>query len=312
MNISNVLVTGAAGLIGSAVSNLLIRDGLSVVGCDDFSIGTWRPDDKRIKWKDVDVSSPLFPEEMDGCGIDAVVHCAAHPGGRSLAEPSEDVRVNCLGSMRVFEWCARRGLPVIYLSSSIIYGEQPSMPIPETATLKPGTVYGICKIACENYLKILEQGFGLKWTVLRFFSTYGAGHTPSETQGIVNVMITQLLKGNRITVKGSLKRMRDMIYVEDAANAIAACLRNENTRGLVMNAGTGVAVGVGEMIYTLNELLGRRREEIEIVEDAPTVGDPLYNVADISLLKSKTGFQPAFDLRKGLGILVRKRSGRHI
>lgn len=308
MKLRKVLVTGAAGLIGSAITRLLIKDDINVIACDNFSNGIWRQEDRCIDWIEGDIADSSFVTKLNDINaIDAVVHCAAHPGGRSIAEPCEDVRVNCLGSIHIFEWCARNQVPVVFLSSSIVYGEQPPFPISESAPLKPGTVYAVCKVACENFIKVLTNSYGLKFTILRLFATYGAGHLQSETQGIVNVMLTQLLKDKDIIVKGSLKRVRDLIYVEDAAKAVVACLKEEKTRGFVINVGTGIGITINEMIIILNELLGRKASDCEIIETSPTVGDPQYSVADISLLKILTGFTPQYTIRDGFGLFVHER-----
>jgi UDP-glucose 4-epimerase len=302
-----VLVTGAAGLIGSAVVRHLRRLGHPVVACDDLSLGTSRLEGDGIAWEECDVSEPGLSERLSRHTVDAVVHCAAHPGGRSLEEPSTDVRVNALGSMQVFEWCARKRIPVLYLSSSAVYGEQPSSPIPETAALRPATIYAVCKVACENYLGVLGSGYGLPWTVLRLFATYGAGHRPNTYQGIVNVMLTQILAGNTLVVKGSLERVRDLLHVDDAARAIVACLFNEQARGQILNVGTGTGVTIQRLIAMLCEVLGRRPGEVSISESAPTVGDPLYSVADTSRLQAITDFAPEHSLRDSLSCLVQAR-----
>lgn len=302
-----VIVTGAAGLIGSAVVRRLQAEGESIVALDDFSLGTARPDGDGIVWEQADVAAPDLVRRLDRHAADAVVHCAAHPGGRSLSEPADDVRVNALGSMRVFEWCARARVPVIYLSSSAVYGEQPTAPIAETASLRPGTVYAACKVACEQFVRVLEAGYGLSWTVLRLFATYGAGHRPSAHQGIVNVMLTQLLEGDTLVVRGSLDRVRDLLYVDDAARAIVTCVKTPTTRGHVLNVGTGIGVTVRELIGALCETLGRRLGDVKITEAEGTVGDPLYSVADVGRLVGLTGFRHEWTLAASLGALVSAR-----
>jgi UDP-glucose 4-epimerase len=301
-----VLVTGAAGLIGSATTRLLLERGCRVVACDDFSRGTWQDDRAGLEWAHGDVSDAAFLRGLDGRGIDAVVHCAAHPGGKSLQEPSEDVRVNALGSMRVFEWCARSEIPVVYLSSSAVYGEQPAIPIPETAPLRHGTVYAACKIACEQFLSILDDGYGLRWTALRLFATYGAGHRPGLEQGIVNVMLTQLTRGDEILVKGSLERVRDLLYVDDAAGAIVHCLFDPAARGRVLNVGTGAETTIRQLIGELCHTLGRNVDGVAIEEAEGTVGDPHYSVADVSQI-TELGWRPEVTLRAGVERLVRER-----
>lgn len=287
----------------------LLECGHAVIACDDFSIGTWRDVREFVTWDDVDVSAPDAMQRFAQHAPDVVLHCAAHPGGRSVAEPSADVRVNALGAMHVFEWCARRQIPLVYLSSSAVYGEQPPLPIAESAPLHPGTVYAVCKVACENFLRVLEAEYGLRWTVLRLFATYGAGHRPSTTQGIVNVMLTQLLAGNKVIVRGTLDRVRDLVYVDDAAEAIAACMFETRARGRVLNIGTGRAIRVGEVITNLCDLLGRSSSELTIDEQQATVGDPFYSVADTEAMRATTGFIARVPLEEGLARLVAARVG---
>lgn len=305
-----MLVTGAAGLIGSAVTRRLLTSGHAVIGCDDFSIGTWRDTYDHLTWDHVDVGAADAVERLARHAPDVVVHCAAHPGGRSFAEPSANVRVNTLGAMHVFEWCARRHIPLVYLSSSAVYGEQPPAPIAESAPLRPGTVYAVCKVACENLLRVLEAEYGLQWTVVRLFATYGAGHRPGTAQGIVNVMLTQLLAGNRVIVRGRLDRVRDLVYVDDAAEAIAACLFEPRARGRVLNIGTGRATRVSEVIAMLCELLGRSQSDLDVVQQEATTGDPFYSVADPESMRVTTGFTARVPLEEGLALLVAARGGR--
>jgi UDP-glucose 4-epimerase len=298
-----VAVTGAAGLIASAVVRQLAARGdevlaLDLGGHDQLVPGT------SIPLTAVDVAEPQLWQSLDEFAPDAVVHAAAHPGGKSLAEPSDDVRTNALGSMRVFEWCARERRPVVYLSSSIVYGDQPPGPIAETAPVSPGTVYGVAKLACEGWLRVLGEGRGLRWTVLRLFATYGAGHKPSLQQGIVNIMLTQLLRGDRVVVRGSLERRRDLVYVDDAAGAIVAAIDSDAARGHVINVGTGVEVTIGGMITSLARALGRDPGALTIVEEPGTVGDPLSNLADISRMRTVLEYEPRFTLDAGLGAMV--------
>lgn len=302
-----MLVTGAAGLIGSAVVRALRSRDHGVIAVDDFSIGGARVDGAGIVWERLDVADESLAGRFAAHAPDVVIHGAAHPGGRSLDEPSADVRVNALGSMRVFEWCAHARVPVVYLSSSAVYGEQPPAPIPETAPLRPATVYAVCKVACESFLRVLEAGYGLPWTVLRLFATYGAGHRPSAHQGIVNVMLTQLLTGDTVLVRGSLDRVRDLVDVDDAARAIVDCALAPAMRGRVLNVGTGVGVTVRELIAELCLTLGRSTDDVKVIGAEGTVGDPRYSVADVGQLRALTGFAARWSLRDGLAQLVRAR-----
>jgi UDP-glucose 4-epimerase len=308
MAISTVLVTGAAGGIGWTVTRMLRDRGVRVIAWDDMTTGLKRGDDPGITWEFVDVADPAVPQRLSAHPIDAVVHCAARLADRSMQEPSADVRTNAFGSMQIFEWCARAQVQrVLFLSSSAVYGDPPAEPITERTPLQPNTIYAVCKLACENFLRILEKGYGLQWTVLRLFPTYGPSHKPSKTQGILNVMLTQLQAGNEVVVKGSLERVRDLVYVEDTARAIVESLFSDAAKSKIFNVGSGQANTVREMIHYIAEALGRSPEQLQIKELEGTPGDPLYNVADISALKQAIGYTPKFDLRTGIQRLVESR-----
>ena len=304
--IKTILVTGAAGLIGSATTRLLLSKNYRVIACDNFSIGNWRGISDSLIWDTLDVSSRSFIERLNSYDIDLVIHCAAHPGGLSLAEPVRDVEVNALGCMRIFEWCAKAGKPVIFTSSASVYGEQPHKPIKETAPLYTGTIYGACKIACERFLRILGDGYGLKWVVLRLFAVYGAGHRPSKFQGIVNVMLTQLLAGNRVVVKGPLDRVRDLVYVNDVADIIYKSICIPEAFGQIINVGTGNGTTIRDLIHALIRALGRQLEDVEIVQEQGTVGDPFYIVADCSKAENILKLTSQYDLEHNLSEVIRQ------
>ena len=307
MMYERIAVTGAAGLIGSAVVRHLSQsDNVEVTAFDSLGAQDLVPG-SQVPIEHVDVADPKMVEILESIQPQAIVHAAAHPGGKSLGEPIEDVRVNALGSMQVFHWCEKAGSHVVFLSSSSVYGEQTENKIPETAIPKPGTIYGACKVACEQWLRIFENGSGLSWTVLRPFATYGSGHRPSLDQGIVNILLTQLLNGDRITVKGSLMRRRDLTYVEDMASTIVQMLFCKAAIGRVFNIGSGVAVTIKDIIKLLCDALNKRISGIKVIEEAGTVGDSFSNVADISQIKKILNFKPKFGLEEGLKELIGQR-----
>ena len=306
-NKSVVLVTGAAGLIGSKVIKLLLdKDQNDIIALDNMSIGRNVFQDKKLTWINIDITSSEFPDVLNKFPITHVIHCAAHPGSKSVKEPVLDVHVNAYGSMKLFKYCSERAIHVIYLSSSAVYGEQPNDLIKETANLKPGTIYGVCKIANEMNLKILSDAYSLNWTVLRLFATYGSGHNPSTSQGIVNIMLTQLFKGDEVLVKGSLDRIKDMIYVDDVVNTIIHFINLETAYGKIINVGTGVGVSIQELIKKICAHLEKDFNKITIIEDDSTTGESMYNVADITLLK-EFGVTPSISVDEGLKLFINSR-----
>jgi UDP-glucose 4-epimerase len=292
-----VAVTGAAGLIGGAVLERLVAAGNDVLGIDV------KPAEGRrgeSRWLTADVRDDALLEGLSAFGPEEVIHAAAHPGGRSLAEPSTNVGVNAHGSMRLFEWCADHGAAVTFLSSSVVYGRGDGRALREDAPLAPGTIYGVGKVACEQWLRVLAEGRGLRWRVLRLFATYGAGHEPGLDQGIVNVMLTQLRRGTTVVMKGSPDRVRDMVFVDDAASVILRALEVPCCVGRVLNVGTGVGVRIGDLIVEIADRLGLSRDVVTIDERPGTVGDPQSNVADVTAMRETLGMGCPTSIRDGL------------
>ena len=253
-----------------------------------------------------DISKAEIVKLLDEIKPSAIVHTAAHPGGKSMGEPTINLETNVLGSMRIFEWSARNQCKILYLSSSIVYGEVAPVPIPETSVIKPGTIYGVAKAACEQWLSVLSEGYELDWVVLRPFSTYGVGHNPSLDQGIVNVMLTQMEDGMKLIVKGSLGRLRDLVHVSDATSAICRALEIWPSRQ-ILNVCTGKATSVREMIQFIAEVRGIEFSELECHETAGTIGDPMYNVGDTGLAEKTIGFRSRISPKEGIAHLLSRR-----
>jgi UDP-glucose 4-epimerase len=255
----------------------------------------------------LDICDKLLYQTLTDEKVQAIVHAAAHPGGKSLKEPIEDVRVNALGSMQIIDWSARNGCNLIYLSSSIVYGSHSLEKLNEELPLFPGTIYGVSKVACENWIKIISAQYpGFNWTIIRPFATYGAGHRPSLDQGIVNIMLTQLLCGDEVIVKGGLNRVRDIIYVEDVSAAIMKIMSSNSTNKKIINIGTGSGISIKELILKIAKFINKPVESINIIEEPGTIGDPQSNVANTTLLKTLVNFQPKFSIDDGLLDLITK------
>lgn len=298
---TKVLVTGAAGLIGQEVISALRTESadFSVTGLDSRDLISPSLTKHSPDWVKCDITAPEFPSLLNHLSPDLIIHAAAHPGGRSSAEPARNVEVNAFGSVRLFEWCAKNNKRVLYLSSSIVYGDSRQSLISESEPAQPGTVYGVAKVACESWLRILERIYGLDWVALRPFSTYGSGHQPGLDQGIVNVMLTQLSNGTNVICKGSLNRQRDLLHVSDAARAITLAVTKWPSRQ-VINVCTGHGTSIAELIDKLISLCGMDRDSVTIQEIDGTVGDPLRNVGNPQLGIELLGFASQTSVDEGL------------
>ena len=122
MKFECIAVTGAAGLIGSAVVRQLNKAKVKVIAFDCANSQDTVPD-SDIPLERVDLLDSRMIELLDKTQPQAVIHAAAHPGGKSLRDPVENVRVNALGSMQIFDWCAKSRSHVVFLCSSVVYGD---------------------------------------------------------------------------------------------------------------------------------------------------------------------------------------------
>ena len=306
MKCNSIAVTGAAGLIGSAIARRLGDLGYNVIAFDCPEAQDYVPNSK-IPINKLDICDENLYKILTVKKVELILHAAAHPGGKSLKEPVEDARVNALGSMKIIDWSAKNNCHLIYLSSSIVYGQHESDTLNEDLPLFPGTIYGVTKVACEKWIRIISEGYpDFNWTILRVFATYGPGHQFSLDQGIVNIMLTQLLDGNEVVVKGSLDRIRDLIYVEDLVSAIMKILRSDCANKKIINIGTGCGISIRDLIFKISKLLNRSSNKINIIQQTGTVGDPQCNVADTTFLYKITNFKPKFNIDEGLHDLIKK------
>ena len=173
------LVTGAAGFIGSHLTESLRSDGHDVVGLDSFT-DYYDPALKEENARGLDVQRvDLAEDRLDFAGFDAVFHLAGQPGARSFGDVFPlYLRRNVLATQRVFEAAVAAGVKVVWASSSSVYGDAERYPTPEDVAPRPNNPYGITKLACEQLHETYSRVFGLQAVALRFFTVYGPRQRP--------------------------------------------------------------------------------------------------------------------------------------
>src|SRR3954463_11135134 len=164
-------VTGAAGFIGSHLTEALQGAGHEVVGLDCFT-DYYDPSLKEENARGLDVRRvDLAEDELDLAGFDGVFHLAGQPGVRSFGDVFPlYLRRNVLASQRLFEAAARDGVRVVFASSSSIYGDAEAYPTSENVPPRPVSPYGITKLTCEHLADAYARHFGLDVVVLRYFN----------------------------------------------------------------------------------------------------------------------------------------------
>jgi len=304
---NTILVTGAAGFIGSTLVDRLLGEGRRVIGLDNFdpfyarelkldnlSAARRSPDFKLIEG-DIRGCCNLAPSIRDE-GIDAVVHLAALAGVRpSLERPAAYADVNVRGSCEVVELALRLGVDrFVFASSSSVYGERASEAFREAdATERPISPYAATKRAAELSLHSFHHVHGIEIACLRIFTAYGPRQRPDLA---IRKFAERMLMGHAIPVFGDGSSRRDFTFIDDLVEGIARAL--DRGRGFqILNLGAGRTVPLLEVIETLEGALGRKAM-IEWLPRQP--GDVTNTWADVSAAREAIGYAPRIGLAEGI------------
>jgi nucleoside-diphosphate-sugar epimerase len=288
------VVTGAAGFIGSHLTEKLLAQGHEVVAVDCFT-DYYDPELKQDNAAAFDVARlDLADDEVALDGFDGVFHLAGQPGVRSFGPVfAEYVRRNLLATQRVFESAARRGVRVVFASSSSVYGDAERYPTPEDTEPRPISPYGITKLGCEHLAYAYATGFGLDAVALRYFTVYGPRQRPDMA---VARIVDALARGAQFELYGDGLQSRSFTYVADAVDATIAAMERA-AAGALYNVGGGVEATMREAIATLERVSGRT---LDVVERAAAAGDVRRTSADTSRIERDLGWRAATALEHGL------------
>jgi nucleoside-diphosphate-sugar epimerase len=286
------VVTGAAGFIGSHLSERLLADGHEVVGLDCFT-DYYDPALKEENARGLDVRRvDLAEDELDFAGADGVFHLAGQPGVRSFGDVfGSYLRRNVLASQRVFEAAARDGAKVVFASSSSVYGAAERYPTPEDTTPHPLSPYGITKLAAEHLADAYARSFGLECAVLRYFNAFGPRQRPDMA---FTRIAFALADGTPFELFGDGAQSRGWTYVSDIVDGTVAAM--EGGRG-TYNVGGALEASMNETIALFEELSGRTLD----VRRGPAVpGDQRRTAADTTRIRTELGWEPKVALEEGL------------
>lgn len=285
-------VTGAAGFIGSHLSEALLAAGHEVVGIDCFT-DYYDPALKEANAVGLDILRlDLAEARLDFAGFDGVFHLAGRPGVRSFGEVFPIyLRDNVLASQRVFEAAARDGVKVVFASSSSIYGAAETYPTPESALPRPLSPYGISKLACEHLADAYRRGFELDCVVLRYFNAFGPRQRPDMA---FTRIAHALAAGSRFELYGDGAQSRGWTYVSDVVEGtIAAMQGGEGT----YNVGGAIEASMNESIELLEQISGRT---LDVSRSEAVPGDQRRTNADTTRIRTELGWTPRVSLEEGL------------
>ena len=308
-----VLVTGAAGFIGSTLVDRLLAEGREVVGLDCFD-PFYAESDKRANLAKASknpsfrlVEGDIRDDEALACAfegdrIGAVVHLAALAGVRpSLERPVAYADVNVRGTAAVAQAVVRAEVPqLVFASSSSVYGERDreSGPFRETDSVeRPISPYAATKRAGELLLSSFHHAHGTSITCARIFTAYGPRQRPDLA---IRKFAERILRGESLPVFGDGSAVRDFTFVEDLVDGLVRAI-DAHLGFSILNFGAGRTVSVAQVIETLERALDRKAR-IEWLP--PQTGDVSRTWSDSSAARAALGYEPKVTLEEGVARMV--------
>lgn len=296
----NVLVTGGAGFIGSHIVDELVKKNIKTIVIDNSTIKEIQIN-KKVKYYNADIVKANISRIFDKERPEIVIHQAAQISNlESLNNPLYDAEVNIIGTVNLLECCRQYNIKkIIYASSAAVYGEPEYLPIDEEHNTKPISCYGISKLVPEHYIRVYNQLYGIKYTILRYANVYGPRQDTEGEGGVISIFIDKMLKGERPIIFGTGEQTRDFICVKDIAAAnIAALDKGDNC---ILNISTGVNTSINELVKILNNILGKN---LKPVYKPKREGDIEHSYLDNALAVKVLGWKPRVSLEEGLREIV--------
>ena len=301
-----VVVTGAAGFIGSHVCAHLLSCGDEVVGIDvltDYYDPTLKERNltplrnfNAFSFHRVDLLDAPLSLLLEGAEV--IYHLAGQPGVRSSwgRDFPQYVTRNVLATHALLE--AARGRPIrkmVVASSSSIYGEVQTYPTVETLRPQPASPYGVTKLAAEHLCELYRTAFEVPTVSLRLFSVYGPQQRPDMAFSRLLAAVTQ---DRPFSLYGDGEQTRDFTYVSDVVAAMRAVACSEFTG--IANVGGGNQVSMNQVIATIEQLVG----PFQLVRLPVVRGEVRHTGADITLARTAFGYAPTVGLTEGLAAMV--------
>jgi UDP-glucuronate 4-epimerase len=305
VGVVRILITGAAGFIGSHLTDRLVADGHAVTALDCFD-DYYDPRLKRqnvARWgnavplveADIRDAAALRPVFQAG-KFDVVLHLAARAGVRaSLANPQLFAEVNVVGTQVLLELAREFGVrQFILASSSSVYGESPDVPFREdNRALLPVSPYAATKLAAEALAHVYHHLFQLDVVCLRFFTVYGPRQRPDLA---IHKFTAAILAGRPIELYGDGGTQRDYTYVDDIVAGVRACVGRSFGYEIV-NLGESRTVALRELVTLIEQAAGR---PAQIRRLPPQPGDVPRTYADISKARRLIGYDPQVPIEEGI------------
>lgn len=309
MNFSGkkVLVTGAAGFIGSHLTERLVREGADVRAMVHYNSASYWNNlelipNKVLNEVDVfsgDVTDP-FSVQKAVKERDIVFHLAsliAIP--YSYVAPQSYVQTNIIGAVNIMQACMDNNVSrIVHTSTSETYGTAQHVPIDEEHPLKGQSPYSATKIGADKIAESYYLSFNLPVSTIRPFNTYGPRQS---NRAVIPTIISQILAGKKEIQLGSLSPQRDFNYVADTVSGFLAVADSDKSMGEVINVGAGKTISIGELAALIMDVIGTNVIITEKSERLrPEKSEVLRLMCDNAKAKELCNWEPQYSLRDGL------------
>lgn len=315
---AKIVVTGAAGFIGSHLCDSLLGHEYTVVGIDNLSMGNMQNiqhnlHNPRFRFFKADVRN--FIELQTLCAnTDVIVHLAAYKIPR-YGNALDTLLINHEGAKHVLEIAKDMKCKVVLASTSDVYGKNPNLPFQEDGDLVLGPSkikrwsYAVSKLFDEHLGFAYQEAYGFPVVVLRFFGSYGPRHHLSWWGGPQSVFISQIMRNEEVEIHGDGSQTRSFTYISDTVSGIVAAIEKQEANGEIINLGSTHEISILDLAYLIKHLVDTQEPiKLKFVPYSSFSGgkyeDVMRRVPDVSKAQKLLGFKAIVDLQEGLGITI--------
>ena len=311
---SNILITGGAGFIGSNLCEALLKDGYNVRCLDNFATGKMEniqpllneyPD--RFELQTGDIRRPEDCRKAVA-GVDYVLHQAALGSvPRSINDPATTNEVNISGFLNMLIASRDAGVKrFIFAASSSTYGDSQSLPKVEEVIGKPLSPYAITKYVNELYADVFARTYGLEYIGLRYFNVFGRRQDPNGAYAAaIPLFVKKFMNHESPTINGDGENSRDFTYIDNVVlmNKLAMTTTNPEALNQIYNTAFGDRTTLTQLVTMLKDILSGYDPEIAdvaITYGPERKGDIPHSLASIEKAKQLLGYNPQFSMQEGL------------
>jgi nucleoside-diphosphate-sugar epimerase len=310
--ISEILVTGGAGFIGSHIVDHLLKEGFGVTVLDNLRSGKMKnisvhQKNKAFRFVNGDIRNADTVKQVMK-GVDAVFHEAAFVSiPDSVKDPVLANDINVSGTMNLLKAASDLGVKrFVYASSAAVYGGTRNPKKKEDEVSNPRSPYGISKLVGEYYTRYFYEFHGLETVSLRCFNVYGprqACDLQAQYGGVITLFLNRLLRDMPPIIYGDGEQTRDFVYVRDVVKANMLAMTCKNAAGESFNIASGTRVTINKLAEVVKETVNKRG--IRNTYTVPRPGDARHSYADTSKATRILNFAPSFSLEEGISELAK-------